>query len=981
MSPGPDDLETADDLEAPADERIEDDRPKHTPVWAAISGFLLAAEAWLRSHGGRPLQYGIRGFWMLVAGVGVFLLLGPVINKPLTLDDITDSASSATEQWIARKFAADFTVTRASDGTLRVDVEERIDALFPKDVEERGIERVLATNYQGHDLQPEDISATLDGREIAVQRTATADRLTLSMMGDEVLQGDHSYVLRYTLHHLAYESTDEASGTPIDMLEWDVFGPSWGIGFAAFEVAVILPDEIDERLIRQPRGALAWTLLGAGQWLTPEGDSPPGTVRYVMSNEQNIPPHANAWFTLPFEAGTFAMPPKSTLWWVQTYGPLAPLGFLAVTLILALAARAVAWSDARGRPWFVAQSEPPPKVSPRLAAHILESPRAFELATALQGGDQRKIARAAVRAGRLSDLVRALTRYRAAREGREQYQRGLRRIPHGFVRDLFIAAPLAITVVQWGLVRQLSHQAKLAVVWWPVAFVLVSTVIAIVILLVTRSAHPLTEKGALLRQHLLGIGAYARRTTLLDRTTTRDALLPYVVLLESPRAAGHNVARMLAVEGGNLRAARDPDAVTRPRMLARGFALLLVAASVVFVSTTDTPYTYGNDATMYWGNVPGASAVTVRSFEASAELSRSDEGHARLDVTQRITAEFDGDSSRVPQFVQQWPAVHDRQNVGLAIESVRIDGRDVPHEVTPEDDTILLVTRLLEVLDGEHEVIVEYSLSNAETAAEGPDGTIVDRVRWGALLDGWEHNSTWDPDEGVDPFTVGFVVPEDLLDSSLAAGWSTLDTSASDDYDGWTEAAIPFGEVETLVMRPGEEEPPDPDDVTSETTRTDGDRVVHTLQVREGEYGHVFELGLTDLGVMLDFPADTFAGGDESALRAVQAEGSRPIWMMIVLAAVAVGLALLPIVGGPLRTGARRSGLLRDIVRWVVPAAALASCILFFWAVSEMAGDDPAITPIGISLLVSIAAATAALIVTRRRAPKGSGAARRPAKR
>src|SRR5690606_26505253 len=462
----------------------------------------LALEAWLRSHGGKKLQNGIRAFWGMVGVAGLVLMFGPVINKPMELEDITSSASSATETWIARKFDVDYTITRAPDGTVRAEVVQTIDALSPEDVSERGIERVLATNYQGHDLAPSDIRATLDGAPIEVGHSATPDQLRLSIMSEQELTGDHQYVLEYTLHHLAYQTTDEASGAPVDMLEWDVFGPSWPQGFAALDVTVTLPEELDERLLRQPRGGLAWTLLAASDWIEAEADAPPGTAVYNFTNEQNMPPHSNAWFTMPVEAETFTMPPKSTLWWVQTFGPLAPLAFLAVTLLFALAARAVAWSDERGRPWFTAQAEPPREVSPRLAAQILRAPRTMELAEALESRSRVRVAQVARRAGRVGDLPRALTRYLRAGERREQLRRGLRRIPHGFVRDLFIAAPTALTIVQWGLVRQLSHQATLAIVWWPVAFVLVSSAIALIVLAIALSARPLTKEGALIRQQI-----------------------------------------------------------------------------------------------------------------------------------------------------------------------------------------------------------------------------------------------------------------------------------------------------------------------------------------------------------------------------------------------------------------------------------------------------------------------------------------------
>ena len=115
----------------PGAEQIPDPEPKYWLLWVVLSGWIDGTEAWLRSRGGNPLRQGIRVFWALIAVVGLVLLAGPVINKPLTLNDITSSAKTATETWIARHFAADYRITKTPDGLLSADVEERISD-FPK---------------------------------------------------------------------------------------------------------------------------------------------------------------------------------------------------------------------------------------------------------------------------------------------------------------------------------------------------------------------------------------------------------------------------------------------------------------------------------------------------------------------------------------------------------------------------------------------------------------------------------------------------------------------------------------------------------------------------------------------------------------------------------------------------------------------------------------------------------------------------------
>ena len=242
------------------DVRIPDPAPRHTPLWTVLSAWLLRVERWLQSRGGSRLRGVLWQLWGLVAVGGILLLVGPVINPPLTLDDLTDEASDVTDTWIARSFAADYRVTTDEDGRLVTDVEERIEAFFPKDLDDRTIERVLATEYQGHALDPSGITVTLDGVKQDVTRERAAVFLRLVVDPGEQLTGDHELVIRYRLSDLAYVAPDPATGQPVDLLRWDVFGPDLQQAVAKLDVRVTIPQELDDHLVRQPHGTLAWTL-------------------------------------------------------------------------------------------------------------------------------------------------------------------------------------------------------------------------------------------------------------------------------------------------------------------------------------------------------------------------------------------------------------------------------------------------------------------------------------------------------------------------------------------------------------------------------------------------------------------------------------------------------------------------------------------------------------------------------------------------
>ncbi|RFA13813.1 hypothetical protein B7R21_07645 [Subtercola boreus] len=1031
---------------APPENRIPENWSEPTPLWRFLARRVLGLEAWLRSLGGRRLRVGLVGFWAAVGVAGGVLLFGPVINPPLSLDDITSSASTATDRWIARKFDVDYRVERASDGRLQARVQETIDAVFPEGVDENGIQRVLPTQYQGHSLGPADITAMMDDAPIGIGRSESTDQLTLTLDSGGRLDGDHTFVIGYSLHDLAFVSTDQATGGASDLLAWDVFGPSWPQVFAGLDVSVTMPSELASELVRQPRGSVAWTFVGAGSWLDPEPGSPQGEVTYRFTNEQNIPPHAQARFTMVFQPGTFTMPPPTPLFLLQTFGPLLPLAFLTITLLLALAARRVAWSDARGRPWFVAQYEVPDGVTPRMAAQVLRAPRALELASALDavrsggagssrttdaraeagwgftarrrrrkaGRDQsvasraartdrlRAVARSAERAGRVGDRLRAQLGYLRAAERRGQFSAGLRRVPTGFVRDLFIASPIALTVLQWGIIRQLSHQTTLAVVWWPAAFVLASSLISIVVLVIALSARPLTRKGALVKQQLRGIQVYSERTNLLERTTTADALLPYAVLLDDARDAGRRVGAIIQTELGDPDAAagwRTLDFLSGPRVLTRVVAVLSVAAAIGVAATLPNPYPRSPDYVSYAGDLPGTYWTKVTAFDAAARMSRTDDGRARLDVVQKLTVTFDDtQTSEVPQFAQQFPVRELGQDLGLRVTGVRLDGADAPFATsTPSsagdtagdtsddtsDDTLLLVTRFGQVLSGSHRLEVDYSLDAPVVAATGASnsaaaGQTVDRMRWAALLEGWDDSAQWGEDAGADPLRVTLTVPASLAGRAVAAGWISVDTSTSDSPRGWEDSVVPFGGVGEVAGAGSASASASSSGVTSTDSQSDADgATTYRLDLRQNGNGYPFELTVDDVGAMLDFPAGTFTGPSAFALRLEQVRIALPMIVVAGLAALALALGVASVFGARRRHSRRAPpGLFRDVIWWLGSATALAAVILFVWATSDMPDDWPEFTPLGISAVAAILGVVLSLVFTLR-VPSSQATAKR----
>lgn len=642
-----------------------------TPLYRWLSALLLRIEARARARGGRRARVVARLVWALVAAFGVLLLVGPVINEPLSFEDHIEAAGSADETWIARSFAADYEVTRSTDGIAYVAVEERIQAVFPDDVDESGVERVIASQYEGHDVHPELQSAELDGEEIGADVRHGATRTVFEIDAGERLEGDHEVVLRYTLRDVAFDSFDESTRRGTQILEWDAFGPDWAHGSASTTVTITLSRELADDFARAPRGGVAWLLLADDSALTPDRETA-DTVTYELRSGQNLPPHSAFWFRFHFAPGTFEMPPPSILYWVMVVGPFVPLLLAALTLLLALAARAVAWGDARGRAWYVAQSEPLDDVDPPLAARLWRSVGTAPLVRALAEYQShvRRPARAAGRPSRLpwrrrrqaaaatrttgapDDVRRALARevHRAGRLGNwphawaeylggpawgEAFARRLRRVPSGFVRDGFIGAGLALPVLQLGLARQLSHQFPLSVYWWPVAVVAVAILLGVVVLAIALTARPLTRPGALAREHLLGMRLFAERTSAADRGTLEDPLLPYAVMFARPRRAAAIVRRAMDDAHVSRDVAEDPRFLSGGRLAIRISAVLLVVAAFVLANIVPSPSVRPPEDAA-WGDLPGSYGVFVRDFAADARLVEDGDGGLSLEVEEHL---------------------------------------------------------------------------------------------------------------------------------------------------------------------------------------------------------------------------------------------------------------------------------------------------------------------------------------------------------
>lgn len=1011
--------------------RIPDPQPEHTPLFRWLARVLTAIEARLRARGDASVRNAIRFFWGFVAVVAVFLLVGPIINKPLDIDDVLDSAKLSEVDWIATDAQIDYTLDRSEDGSFAATVSERYTANFTNGPESV-VERMFATEFNGRDTRFELQAATIDGEpaEVQVRRGATVTRVLISQPDGARLEGEREIELAYALHDLVTTETDAATEQPVDSWSWPILGPSWPQATKGVEVSLTLPHELDDALVRAPRAYVGWLLLSGTEWLTPEGETAQG-VRYAFSNDDTLPPYPDLFVDTSFESGTFEQPPTTPLFWLQTWGPLIPLALLAVLLLFALAARRVVWADSAGEPWYLPRTDPPTGLSPAEAAQLLDRPWHAELVSELTraprapraskkakakrsgteapGGRAREswlaaVARAGTRAGRLGSLPSVLhERQRWAMRDHPVEER-LRWVPDSYVRDTFIFGSLAIALLQWGLLRQLSHQVILTVVWWPGLFVLASTVLALVVVGAVRRPRPLTRAGALAVQQLKGIDAYARTTRLLDRGPVDDELLPYAALFEGSRSAGRTVAGHAARESGDRwleRGWRTEHFLSLPAVLGLVASVALLAGSILTVSTRPVPYNDADFVTWPGSGPAGAIWAQVEGFEVDAELERDETGGARLRVVERDAVRFTPGGSSVPQLAREWPRERLGQDLGFEIETVRVDGEEVPFREIEGPQSVVLATGMSDVLDGLYEVEIAYTLTSPVVdAANGPDAQ--QQLRWTAWYDFWEDTyytdaaSPFDGTAPVRPLRIGLTVAPELAAEIRSGGWIDSDHERDrvpyengnwyqpwryenriyigDDFEDSRQYDLRIGsertrdgalvvslDAEAVESREGEdyveEKPAGPWRVS--------DEINATLEKYELDLGN-------DLGAVLNFPSGTFANVDEQAYERYRSAQGLPYATVLGLAAL-ITAASAGVFVFALRMRRRSSVSLRTVSFGAIPLAAAAQSVLFWWGVMTMPGSDNrgwGAIAIGAVMLTAVLAQV--ILVARRSAAPGA---------
>ncbi|QTX03618.1 DUF2207 domain-containing protein [Agromyces archimandritae] len=432
---------------------------------------------------------------------------------------------------------ADYTLTRADDGTSRLRVVETFVAVFPDTDQNHGMRRAIPDEYNGQPLWPEFVSVT---DEHGTPRPAEVEHdegvFQITSRDDAFLHGAQTFVFTYDVENVTWDFPD----TGLEFY-WDVNGVDWPQHFGSVTATVHLDAGLAGQL--SGRQACYQGVQDSTETCDIAVESAGDGGATITAGTDALGPHETVSIAIGFSDGAFQVYDTSYLgsgWgWAQGVAGAGMLGVVGWAAVV----RRRKLRDEPGRPTIIAEYEPPREVDAlesavllgrtdkAIPAEVLEqaivgSIRIVELPKkslgkaklqaelvdrSLADGDGELLLAGLFREGppgatytfgkqdsRLSSAAQRIQKAAAT----ELETRGIRRRVPGGVRawPIVAAVVLGIVVAFFGIMALGSYAGGFV----PIAFMIgAGVVFFIVVAMLARK--PLTAKGAEVRDHLKGL--------------------------------------------------------------------------------------------------------------------------------------------------------------------------------------------------------------------------------------------------------------------------------------------------------------------------------------------------------------------------------------------------------------------------------------------------------------------------------------------
>jgi hypothetical protein len=477
---------------------------------------------------------------LLLAAVAAFSASPAAGAQPDT--GPTGGLRADTADFTFDSFDADYTLGRDGNGRATLRTVETIVARFPAADQNRGIVRAIPTEYRQADLDLRVAGVTDEtGARVPFDLSERDGFTELALGTDDFVHGVTTYVLDYSQRDVIGAFADTAA----DEFFWDVNGTGWAQPFGTVTARLHLDAALTDALTGE---AACYTGLYGSTETCPILRSTDAGGTVLSATAADLEPAQNLTVAVGFAPATFTPPPRAADSWIVTVLPWAILGLAALLVLTLMALRTFLWRDAAGRGTIIVEYTPPPEVPVLLAAAMLGRKKV--------GLPAQLISFAVNRAARLVESPSEPASRRYAIEVRDTDRLGAadRRILAALVPRLKNGARLRLDTADQKLgdriarltaaagadVTTLGLRARgksvipgflvvgatllLGVAWlvysWAgahdvasdlVASLLPVTIAALAVLtILVRLPNRLTEKGALLREYLLGMRDYLR---------------------------------------------------------------------------------------------------------------------------------------------------------------------------------------------------------------------------------------------------------------------------------------------------------------------------------------------------------------------------------------------------------------------------------------------------------------------------------------
>lgn len=230
-------------------------------------------------------------FGVLLTLFGAILLTG-VVATP---------ASADTGDFTFDSFDADYTLSRAADGTSQLDVVETIVARFPDFDQNRGIIRAIPTYYQRVNLDT-TVTSVVDenGDDVPFTVADAGDFQELALGTDDYVHGKTTYVISYASRNVVGSFAD----TGDDEFYWDVNGTGTAQPINEVSATLRVAPDLTGTLTGQNACYRGVTNSTDGCAIGIGADPVTGATEFTVA-ETGIGPQQSVTVAIGFTAGTF----------------------------------------------------------------------------------------------------------------------------------------------------------------------------------------------------------------------------------------------------------------------------------------------------------------------------------------------------------------------------------------------------------------------------------------------------------------------------------------------------------------------------------------------------------------------------------------------------------------------------------------------------------------------------------------------------